>query len=205
LQRRRAGRPFRPMDGRPQAAFVGGAADRTRKPRRGWAGSRAGRRRALGTRRPQARHQGGLRRRFSRALCRDAPEEARLFPHQRQTAPPRAGRADRRGLQKNFEATLKAHLAALPLQTPVEIWFQMLCRRAPCKMRQPKNSCNGAFLMTACTNSRPVIHIALELSVTSWVIAYRLPGSDKVKMHRMSAGATEELLAVVSDLRGKAA
>ena len=59
--------------------------------------------------------------------------------------------------------------------------------------------------MTACTNSRPVIHIALELSVTSWVIAYRLPGSDKIKMHRMSAGATKELLAVVSDLRGKAA
>ena len=44
LQRRRAGRPFRPMDGRPQAAVVGGAADRTRKPRRGWAGSRERRR-----------------------------------------------------------------------------------------------------------------------------------------------------------------
>ena len=59
--------------------------------------------------------------------------------------------------------------------------------------------------MTPATNSRPTIHIALELSVTSWVIAYRLPGSDKIKMHRMSAGATKELLAVVSDLRGKAA
>src|SRR5271165_4164156 len=112
------------MDGRPQAALVGRATDRPREHRRGRSGPREGRRRALATRRSSARHQGALRRRLSRALCRDAFEEARLLPHQRKAAPPRARRADRRGLQKNFEATLKAHLAALPPQTPVEIWFQ---------------------------------------------------------------------------------
>ena len=37
---------------------------------------------------------------------------------------PGAGRADRRGVQKNFPRALKAHLAGLPETTPVEIWFQ---------------------------------------------------------------------------------
>ena len=31
---------------------------------------------------------------------------------------------DRRGVQKNFPRTLKAHLAGLPTGTPIEIWFQ---------------------------------------------------------------------------------
>ena len=36
--------------------------------------------------------------------------------------------------------------------------------------------------MSVYMNTNPVIHISLELSVTSWVIAYRLPGIDKVKI-----------------------
>jgi transposase len=52
---------------------------------------------------------------------------------------------------------------------------------------------------------RPVVHLALELSVTSWVIAYRLPWSDKVRLQRVPAGDSAALLALVSDLREKAA
>src|SRR6202051_50110 len=39
-----------------------------------------------------------LRRRLSRALCRQASQEARLFPHERPPAPPRSRRADRRDI-----------------------------------------------------------------------------------------------------------
>ena len=59
--------------------------------------------------------------------------------------------------------------------------------------------------MSASTMSRPILHLALELSVTSWVIAYRLPWSDKVRLQRVSAGDSTALLALVSNLREKAA
>ena len=69
----------------------------------------------------------------SRALCREASAEAWLLPHQRAAASSGAGRADRRGVQKNFPRALKAHLEGLPETTPVEIWFQMLCSRGLCQ------------------------------------------------------------------------
>ncbi len=59
--------------------------------------------------------------------------------------------------------------------------------------------------MDASTTSPSVIHIAIELSATSWVIAYRLPEIDKVKLHRVEAGDSEALLALISDLRDRAA
>src|SRR5215208_4477877 len=49
---------------------------------------------------------------------------ARLPPHQRSPAPSGSGRADRGRVQKNFPATLRAHLAHLPQGKPIEIWFQ---------------------------------------------------------------------------------
>jgi hypothetical protein len=36
--------------------------------------------------------------------------------------------------------------------------------------------------MSASPIFRPVVHLALELSFTSWVIAYRFPWSDKVRL-----------------------
>ena len=59
--------------------------------------------------------------------------------------------------------------------------------------------------MSASPISRPVVHLALELSVTSWVVAYRLPWSDKVRLQKVSAGDSVALLALVSDLREKVA
>ena len=84
-----------------QAATVGCAVGRFRHHRRSWAGSREGRRRALATGGPQARHRRAVRRRLPRALRRKAFEEARLLPHERKAAPSGPRRADRRGFQKS--------------------------------------------------------------------------------------------------------
>src|SRR5271170_7466163 len=88
------------------------------------AGPESRRRRALAADRSQTGHRRSVRRRLSRALCRQASQEARLFPHERAPAPPRSRRADRRGFQKNFPRALSAHLDGLPAATPIEIWFQ---------------------------------------------------------------------------------
>ena len=57
--------------------------------------------------------------------------------------------------------------------------------------------------MSATTPSPAVLHLAFELSVASWLIAYRLPWSDKVRLQRVSAGDGAALLALVSELREK--
>ena len=57
--------------------------------------------------------------------------------------------------------------------------------------------------MSASTTFPAAIHLALELSVTSWLIAYRLPWSDKVRLQRVSAGDSVALLTLISDLREK--
>jgi transposase len=59
--------------------------------------------------------------------------------------------------------------------------------------------------MSASTTSPAVLHLALELSVTSWLIAYRLPWRDKIRLQRVSAGDSAALLTLVSDLREKVA
>ncbi len=46
--------------------------------------------------------------------------------------------------------------------------------------------------------------IAIELSVSSWFVAVRLPGSEKSRLHRVEGGNTTALLALVSDLRSRA-
>jgi hypothetical protein len=65
-----------------------------------------------------------LRRGLSRAHDRQAPEAARLLAHQRAAAPSGPEGRDHRGVQKNFAATLTAHLAHIPKRKPIEIWFQ---------------------------------------------------------------------------------
>jgi transposase len=46
--------------------------------------------------------------------------------------------------------------------------------------------------------------IAIELSVSSWFVAVRLPGSEKSRLHRVEGGDTTALLALISDLRSRA-
>ena len=46
-----------------------------------------------------------------------------------------------------------------------------------------------------------IIYLAIELSSSSWVIAYRLPPNDKAKVHRLEAGDGAGLLAFIASLR----
>ena len=49
-----------------------------------------------------------------------------------------------------------------------------------------------------------VAYIAIELSVTSWVVAARLPGAEKPRLHRIEGGDTAALLALIAELRSRA-
>jgi hypothetical protein len=46
-----------------------------------------------------------------------------------------------------------------------------------------------------------IIYLAIELSSSSWVIAYRVPENDKARLHRPEAGDGEGLLAFIAGLR----
>ena len=48
---------------------------------------------------------------------------------------------------------------------------------------------------------RIIVHLAIELSASSWVIAYRLPANNKAKLHRLDAGDSVGLLAFIAGLR----
>ena len=48
------------------------------------------------------------------------------------------------------------------------------------------------------------MYLALELSRSSWLAAARLPGGEKVAMHRMAAGDTPSLLAFIARQRARA-
>lgn len=49
-----------------------------------------------------------------------------------------------------------------------------------------------------------IVHIAIELSTSLWLVGARLPGADKARMHRIDAGDVAGLLALVGDLRSRA-
>jgi transposase len=36
--------------------------------------------------------------------------------------------------------------------------------------------------------SENIVHIAIELSVSSWLVAARLPGAEKPRLHRLTGG-----------------
>jgi transposase len=52
--------------------------------------------------------------------------------------------------------------------------------------------------------SENIVHVAIELSVSSWLIGARLPGSEKVRLHRVDGGDTRALLALIEELRSRA-
>lgn len=52
--------------------------------------------------------------------------------------------------------------------------------------------------------SENIIHIAIELSVSSWLVAVRLPGAEKSRLHRITGGDTTALLALIAELRARA-
>jgi len=52
--------------------------------------------------------------------------------------------------------------------------------------------------------SENIIHIAIELSVSSWLVAARLPDADKSRLHRLEGGDAAALLAHIAELRSRA-
>ena len=48
------------------------------------------------------------------------------------------------------------------------------------------------------------VHVAIELSVSSWVVAARLPGTDKSRLHHLEGGDTAALLRTIAGLRMQA-
>src|ERR1700730_14018772 len=51
----------------------------------------------------------------------------------------------------------------------------------------------------------PVIYLAIELSASTWLVASKLPVSEKTGLHRIEAGNSRALLALIADLRKKVA
>jgi transposase len=47
------------------------------------------------------------------------------------------------------------------------------------------------------------VHVAIELSISSWLIATRLPGAEKPRLHRVEGGNTAALLALMTELRSR--
>jgi transposase len=51
--------------------------------------------------------------------------------------------------------------------------------------------------------SENTILLAIELSVSTWLVAYRLPDTEKCRLHRIAGGDAPALLALISDLRSR--
>jgi len=52
--------------------------------------------------------------------------------------------------------------------------------------------------------SKNIVYLAIELSVTSWLIGARLSGTEKVRLHRVDGGNTGALVALIEELRSRA-
>src|SRR3954464_1233384 len=52
--------------------------------------------------------------------------------------------------------------------------------------------------------SKNIVHIAIELSVSSWLAAVPLPGAEKSRLPRITGGDTTALLALIAELRARA-
>ncbi len=53
------------------------------------------------------------------------------------------------------------------------------------------------------SSSETTIHVAIELSTSLWLVAIRLPGVARSRMHRLPAGDTVALLSLFDDLRAR--
>lgn len=52
--------------------------------------------------------------------------------------------------------------------------------------------------------SETTIHAAIELSLSSWLVAARVPGTEKLRLHRIEGGDVKALLTLIDDLRLRA-
>jgi hypothetical protein len=59
--------------------------------------------------------------------------------------------------------------------------------------------------MQSTINIDPIIYSAIELGASTWLVAGKLPTSEKTGLHRLEAGNSRALLALIADLRKKVA
>src|SRR5208337_4864298 len=60
-------------------------------------------------------------------------------------------------------------------------------------------------MQTSTIGIDPVIYLAIELSASTWLVASKIPTSEKTGLHRMEAGDSQALLTLIADLRKKVA
>jgi transposase len=53
-------------------------------------------------------------------------------------------------------------------------------------------------------SSKTTIHVAIELSVSSWLVATRQPGAEKSRLHHIEGGDTTALVTLITELRTRA-
>src|SRR4029453_12786099 len=66
-------------------------------------------------------------------------------------------------------------------------------------------SCKGAPMSSTTTDHDDVIHLAIELSGSTWLFPARMPGARRASLHRIDGGDATALLALVTSLRSKLA
>jgi transposase len=52
--------------------------------------------------------------------------------------------------------------------------------------------------------SENIVYVSIELSVSSWLVAVRLPNTEKVRLHRLEGGDTAALLTIIAEIRSRA-
>ncbi len=52
--------------------------------------------------------------------------------------------------------------------------------------------------------SENIVYVSIELSVASWLVAARLPNTEKLRLHRLEGGDTAALLRVIAEVRSRA-
>jgi transposase len=53
-------------------------------------------------------------------------------------------------------------------------------------------------------SSGNIVYVSIELSVSSWLVAARLPNTEKLRLHRLEGGNTAALLTVIAEVRSRA-
>jgi transposase len=53
-------------------------------------------------------------------------------------------------------------------------------------------------------SSKNIVYVAIELSFSSWLVAARLPGTERSWVRRVEGGNTAALLALIAELRSRA-
>ncbi len=114
---------------------------------------------------------------------------------------PKKDAAAQEAFKKNLPELVTAALPTSASGKPIELWFQMLWGKTPPGLtvqtgRRPQPDREPATMPCEST-----IHVAIELSVSSWLVATRLPGAEKSRLYRIEGGDSAALLALFAELR----